>query len=76
MLAQSVGILRQSYEYGLGDVLSGVRFVGHAKRSGVNEIDVSADQFAERGFRTMFGEVTEQLLVSAVVHSLDNTRLR
>ena len=74
MLSQSRGILREGYKYSLGDVLGGVRLAGHAKGGGVDEINVTADQFGERSFGAVLGKGAQHLLVSLIVHSPDNTR--
>src|SRR5262245_14372980 len=76
MLSEARGILRQRHEHSLRDVSSGMRFASHAKGSGVDQVNVSPDQFGEHGFGAAFGEVMQQLLISLVVHSPDNTRSR
>ena len=61
--SQPRGILREFHKHRLGYILGRVRLTGHAKRGGVNEINMSADEFAERGFGAVARVVAQELLV-------------
>ena len=43
------GVLASAREGGLGHVLGEMRVAHHAARGGMDEVNVSADQFGERG---------------------------
>jgi hypothetical protein len=63
------GVLGEGYKHSLRDVLRQMPVANHAQRSGIDEVNVASDQFAEGGFRVESGIILQQLLIGPIVHS-------
>jgi hypothetical protein len=68
--------LGQGYKCALRHVLGQVGVAHHAKRSGIDEVNVPPYEFCERRFRPMLGVTAQKLIVGQTVHSQDSTRRR
>jgi hypothetical protein len=59
MADQFSGIPRQSHKYGLRDILRPLFISNHAPDGGIDEIDVSPDQFGKRRLGSVFAVIPQ-----------------
>jgi hypothetical protein len=68
--------LRQRHKHALRHIFSQMCIPNHAQGSGIDQVNMPSDQFAERRFCPALGVFLQQLLVGQIVHSLDSNRRR
>jgi hypothetical protein len=76
MIRELGRVLCQRYKNCLRYVLRRVGFANHAERGGIDQVNMSKHDLGKRGFGMVLCIVAQQLLVTLIIHSRDNTRCR